>query len=538
MAQHSNRDHIFVVASSGDEARADESVTSKLERMAKEQHDQSNSQSAKDLPREFTVYLLPNNYSPRTSREELLPVNFPFEMPTELAAKMGEDVRALYALEGGTRLVLFEYSIVSASDFYINGRFSDFGMPDFRFFKNATTFKDKDEVVRAARVVVDAFRKADEHLQAQIKNAITLIEAKAKSIAMVRLQDARNEILAEATRYLRYPRQPNIAPKDLLEQDIKQSEVLMKVPGIAPLLGALRRIQERSRPLAVASQAFEEKRTAATDQFWLEGLLTLRNIIGEFSDEEMERLHPGSHDDVDQAASDLALSLSVECRDFPILHRVWSSPILPSEIRVASLRGEATLMAASGPARRAINQLKENIWQALRKAWEANKDITERLQSDASLVWRYPPVIQEALNVLSFDDPSVEFRAAQERMEKEEDMSVAGMLATITGAMEIGAPLWAGPAAPEAMAALAVAGLALGAIDLAAEHLRLGDQGAAFNAVLDPSRSLASEPGYTGFVVGIAFTLLGIKGARDAMRTARFAGELASAEKALEVLKP
>lgn len=528
-----------MLASSGDEARADESVTSKLERMAKEQQDQSNNQSAKDLPREFTVYLLPNNYSPRTSREELLPVNFPFEMPTELAVKMGEDVRDLYALEGGTRLVLFEYSIVSASDFYINGRFSDFGMPDFRFFKNATTFKDKDEVVRAARVVVDAFRKADEHLQAEIKNARTLIEAKAKSIAMVRLEDARNEILAEATRYLRYPRQPNIAPKDLLEQDIKQSEVLMDVPGVAPLLGALRRIQERSRALAVASQSFEEKRTAATDQFWLEGLLTLRNIIGDFSDEEMERLYPGSHGGVDQAASDLALSLSVECRDFPILHRVWDSPLLSSDVEVVpSPRGNGTLVARTASGGRAIKEIKENIWHSLRKAWQANYELTEELDRDASLVWRYPPLIQEALNALSFDDPSVEFQAAQERMAKEEGMSVASILAMIIGAIEMGAPLAAGPGAPEVMVALVVAGAALGTIDLVLEHLRLRSQEKAFNAVLDPSRALASEPGYTGFVVSIAFTLLGIKGVRDAMRTARFAGELGTAEKALEVLKP
>jgi hypothetical protein len=534
---------VFVFSPSGSDEKADQEAALELERITREQEYRVASKPAVQAePRLFTVYLLPSDYSPQTRQEALLPLDFPFELADNLDEKMSEDLRDIYALEGESRSDFLGTSISLSYEIYSNRLGAPLyrsGLPDFRYFQNTTLFKDRDDLTQAGRAVLDAFRVANAALKKDIQKCREIIEEKAKAVALERLQNARSEILTETMRYLRFPQQPQIAAKDLLELDIKPSAVVLEGPGVAPLVGGLRQIQERGRALKSASELFEQERSRASDQFWLEGLTTFQNVLGDLSDEDMERKFPGSHSAVDEATSDLALSLSVQCRDYPILHRVWGSPDLSGDVQaIPSPRGEGTLIAQTASAGRAINELKENIWNSLRGAWRSNNDLEDELLSSGSHVWRYPPIIQETLETLGFDDPSLEFQAAQERMSEEEDMSVAGVLGAITGAIEMGAPLLAGPAAPEVMAALAIAGLALGTIDLIQDFLGLQSQSNAFKAVLDPSRALASEPGYTGFIVGVAFTLLGVKDVRNALRSARYAGELAAAEKALEAFKP
>jgi hypothetical protein len=376
-----------------------------------------------------------------------------------------------------------------------------------------------------------AFFNESRELRNEIEKAQLVIEKRAAKIATVtegRLEKAREEILTETKRYLRLPRRLDIAPKEILESDIKHPEIVLEGPGVAPLVGALRSIQERRRALDVASSNFERKRESASEQFWFEGL----------SLEDMKREFPGSTSGLDQAAGDLALTLAVGCREFPILHRVWKTPDLSTDIEaVRSIRGEGALSYKSGTSGPAISHLKNSILDSLRNAWKANKDLIDNLKSDSALVWRFPPLIKEALDDLQFDDPSLEFQSAQERMAQEEGMSVASTLALVTGLMEMGAPLLAGPAAPEAMAVLAAASVVLSGTDLILEYIKLRTDERAFRAVLDPSLALASEPGYSGFVIGLACSLLDIKGFRDALRSVRYVGELDTAQKSLDILK-
>ena len=89
---------------------------------------------------------------------------------------------------------------------------------------------------------------------------------------------------------------------------------------------------------------------------------------------------------------------------------------------------------------------------------------------------------------------------------------------------------------PPAQFALACAGLALGIITGIEDFLERRRKERASLAVLDPSKALASDPGYLGVAVNLAFTLLDLKGVQGALRAARSAPE--GAQTALEVVGP
>ena len=192
-------------------------------------------------------------------------------------------------------------------------------------------------------------------------------------------------------------------------------------------------------------------------------------------------------------------------------------------------RGE--LFGRPGRANAAIATLQRQLFEALQTSYEANVELHQDL--DTSSVWDLSPLIDLTLEDLEEDGPTVWYRAAQERLKFQESMSVAAILSIVTGVLEMGGAFVA--AEPPVLLALAAASAVLSAIDNAQEFFMLRTKDRAHLASLDPQLALSTEPSYFGFYVSIAFSLLDIKGVRDAIhnvRLARYGHELDDAVEA------
>ena len=226
--------------------------------------------------------------------------------------------------------------------------------------------------------------------------------------------------------------------------------------------------------------------------------------------------NPDVADALRTATEDLALAVSVYGRRLPVLFRVWNMPDLP--------HGE-----------QGLEWIDALVSAALNEAWVANAALVKAIEKDPSVVWRYPPAVQAALDQLGFTCPSVEYQAAQEEIARvQAKMSFLSQLGMVVGALDVmvglaGAVPWVG-------AVLAIMGLVVGGADLVEEYLKEAEKEAAFKAVLDPSRALAAEPDYSGLLLGVVFSLLDVKGVRDALRATKFAADAKFAEAAVRAV--
>ena len=181
----------------------------------------------------------------------------------------------------------------------------------------------------------------------------------------------------------------------------------------------------------------------------------------------------------------------------------------------------------------ALTQLNDSLSKTLRDSYQANLKFASDIDADPTLVWRYPPLIDAALADLLFNDPSVEFRAAYDRMTSSTDDTGIATLSIASGVAEGAAILLA--AAPEVLVALAVINSVVSAVTTVSEFITSIQNQQRLPRCPNPSKALASEPSYAGVVLNVAATLLDVKGFADALRTARFASKAAAAE-SLEVI--
>ena len=249
---------------------------------------------------------------------------------------------------------------------------------------------------------------------------------------------------------------------------------------------------------------------------------TTAQLIGTRGDGNQARL------DFEHATQSLATTVEIVCDEHPLLYRVWETVSLPGDVYFGA-RGE--LFGRPGRANAAIATLQRQLFEALQTSYEANVELHQDL--DTSSVWDLSPLIDLTLEDLEEDGPTVWYRAAQERLKFQESMSVAAILSIVTGVLEMGGAFVA--AEPPVLLALAAASAVLSAIDNAQEFFMLRTKDRAHLASLDPQLALSTEPSYFGFYVSIAFSLLDIKGVRDAIhnvRLARYGHELDDAVEA------
>jgi hypothetical protein len=135
------------------------------------------------------------------------------------------------------------------------------------------------------------------------------------------------------------------------------------------------------------------------------------------------------------------------------------------------------------------------------------------LRANPEEIWRYHNAIYPTLKALHLNQGDVAWRAIEDHLiAVSGEMSPVAQLSMGLGLVEM---LAAGLAvAPPVAVVLAVLSAAAGVAELIENAVNEARKDRAFDACLDPSESLAVEPGsYTGLVVGALFMLFQIRGA-------------------------
>jgi hypothetical protein len=495
----------------GDDARARADAVAEWERVAA-RLEQTTQQSVVD--KVFTAHLLPDDarlpaaYSPEALRAALIQVQFPWDSADLLAQVARREIEHLFSTGGEDAA----RSLITAIDHSVLVRRLDAGATPDLPFANAIPFVSPQQEVEAARRCREACQVELRRVQAIAAKTVATIQESAAALADASLGAALSEVYAEAARYLDIRGLGRRATAtDVVESDVPLSRVVLEGPDIAPMIGALRSIHARRRTLAqltdelatVRAQPMSSSRTA------------------ELSIE------------VTDASDDLTLAVLVEAGRFPILHRLWRGPDVPSAVTVLPAReksaeGVATT-ADDAPGVRAaaewLASLKQRIWTSVRDTAANNRAFTSSLSGTPEHVWRYPPLISRALEQRAVRDPSIQFRAAEDRLTAEKS-TLLQTLNLVSAGIQMAA--WLTSPEPPVALVLAVVGGGLGLAQTAEDFLTKLEADEAFHSVFDPGKAVASEPGYLGIVVAVAFSVLDLKGVRDAYRAVAAAETTAS----------
>lgn len=466
-------------------------IAAELEEQEK-QKEKEDSSSASDI-KLFRVDQFPRPFTPEAEEDDGEPMRWLFpisddliknerfyntEAPpgTVLEAKMADEIDSLYRLYGMDEVVRLGDSINSA--YLANLKAFDEAYADGTREKNEQ-FDKRTDVLAAVRMVSSVYGRQLGALRDRIKEHQKQVTEAAAKIAAAKIQEAGVEILTEATRYVPLARKHTVSAQRALETDGDLTNFyLAGGPDTPALLEAVARIRSRM-------EAVDNPPPAKPELFGL--------------------LNPLATSPAEDAAHALEIEISLACQRFPILHRTWKT------LRFT---------------RYADNMRK--VFSALRSAWSTNRRMQQRIVNEPEVVWLFPPLIHETLEKLAeenpeFGDLGVGARAAQELLE-ESASRITEQLAKIAGFLDLAVALTS-PAPPIALS-FAGASLVFSLADSLLEYQQLSAQDDAANSVLDPRKALCSDPSYGFFALGIALSLLDLRGMRNAYRAARVTREV------------
>jgi hypothetical protein len=153
----------------------------------------------------------------------------------------------------------------------------------------------------------------------------------------------------------------------------------------------------------------------------------------------------------------------------------------------------------------------------LKEAWQAVAELSDTIKNEPESVWHYPNVIRQTLVEKDIEPDSLAGRAADEKVGNAAGVSLSSFLATGAGFIEL-IVLMAG-AAPPVGAVVGVMATILSVPELMETYKNTQLQRAAYRAVLDPNKSLASDESYVEFIFGL-LSLLPVFGDLRALRYA------------------
>jgi hypothetical protein len=209
------------------------------------------------------------------------------------------------------------------------------------------------------------------------------------------------------------------------------------------------------------------------------------------------------HDEASERQAILAAQVAGLGAASPVLYRVWNTPELISRIESALSSG-----AEAGRALGSIAELRALVFETLSRVQRASLRSELRFKSadGAEDVWRYRPLVNEALLRLSIPRGTVEWRAVQDKLAvSAANESPFSVLSSVTGWLDMGMAFIGSPPVVAVSSALALVAQAAEWLEQASTAK---DDSDAFNCCLDPAQSFAAEPSFASLLVGIAFLFL------------------------------
>ena len=159
--------------------------------------------------------------------------------------------------------------------------------------------------------------------------------------------------------------------------------------------------------------------------------------------------------------------------------------------------------------------LGREILQQLRDVWEANNTFADNLNEDPSLVWKFPAVVHEALLAHAVPQLSIAWAAAEMRLSSESGMRTASVVSTftglsLTGVVGLGILLGTAAVAPPLVVAITAVDIVANVADAIQEYNDYRLRSNAFRASLNPSRSLGAQPNLLMTVIVITTDLISV----------------------------
>jgi hypothetical protein len=317
-----------------------------------------------------------------------------------------------------------------------------------------------------------------------------------RSAALARLEDARQQMRDEARRY--FAISPRAVSRALEGQDAyapassstEWQSLLDALKECQPLLQAVQRAK------AAARKAFERK--SAEFAKWGGGVTMFSDVAVPSppqlimtaleSDPEIRRLDAEAH----EASAALQEHLAGAGAEFPVLWRIYATENVSDEARLG-----------------------QEILDTLRSAWQSNIALTDTINDAPHTVWKFPSVVYEAMALGAIPRLSIAWSAAEIRIGEEVGMRTASAIGLLTGLSLMGTAGLAAIAgtaaiAPPLVVAITIVDMLVNLIDAWQEYLDYQLHKQAFEASLDPSRSLAAEPSFLWAAFVVSMNILSI----------------------------
>lgn len=336
-----------------------------------------------------------------------------------------------------------------------------------------------------------AYKNHKKILDSFIARAQERIEAKAREVVKARLEKIHLQLLQERVRY-------RVAPQGATNT----------APEINADLGSLARAMWEIDVLRRELDYFNGLHLTAAQHIPSTGYYVPSYMALIKRTELVEK-------DRARVQETLAGKLAEHCSHHPILYRLWNHEVVQE---VADAWDNS--LPRDKQAKVAYNtKLFAAIDETLDQVQRAGGLMQTELNETPEVVWRYSPVINDALKLLHLGQGDMAWMVAQEKLAGFKGaMGPFAKLSLGIGIVEELAALAAGT--PPVAALLAAASLASAIGEVIESAVEEGKKDLAFAACLDPADSFAAEQGgYVGAAVGALFLLLQLRGVSTIGRT-------------------
>lgn len=337
--------------------------------------------------------------------------------------------------------------------------------------------------------LLQAYKKQKKALDAFILRAEQRIQAKALEVVKARLKKLNRQLVTERLRY-RMPPQGSMVVAPELEADLN---------GLAQ---AMWEIAVLRRELEYFDEQYVTAQHTPGTGYEIPSL------------EEFRKRTALVEKDQARDRETLVTRLAEHCGRYPVLHRLWKHAVV---LEVADAWANALPKDKSSKVTY-NTRLLDAIDDTLNGVQAAMGLMESELNETPEVVWRYSPVINDALKSLQLGRGDIAWMAAQERLAGfKGQMGPFAKLSLGIGIVEDLAAMAA--ATPPIAALLAAASLTSAFGEVIESAVEEGKKDRAFEACLNPADSFAAEQGsYIGAVVGALFFILQLRGAAKSGR--------------------
>lgn len=368
--------------------------------------------------------------------------------------------------------------------------------------------------------LLTAFETYTRDLPDRKKQVQATVRQTAVTRALERLKDSRDQVQTETARYLLLPRADAEGAKEFLAAGERDAQLAgPDVSGLAAdllvIAQARRAVDQRTQEYARTVEAWDRakreivmsdlnKRTAARGYVTEAELLQAARAIDKIGDSEAVRQ---ARERVGSERAALVELVARKAAGRPVLFRLWHTDV-PYQVEQAVGAVGTGTAAADPTVLSGIVPLRDAVVSALMDTWEAAGKLQERIVDDGSTVWRFRPVIRDALTARHVDESNFAWRAAEDRMAEEDPGAVLRTLSQWLGYVGIAAAL-SGVGEPVAVAAN-LADLAVQTVIIIEKILAAIEQQLGADAFLSPSAGFAVDQSYAGIAVDVFFLALGL----------------------------